>query len=115
MNLSYDYGDFSHNLTQIFRNGYDDETPPGIAAGNEAAIALASNYTGQVGSYLIYNYSMRYTGVENAVLTVGVKNLLDRDPPFTAHQNDYSPGAGFDPRVADPRGRSITLNAVYNF
>lgn len=115
LNLSYDYGDFSHNLTQIFRNGYDDEAPPGIAAGDAAAIALASNYTGQVGSYLIYNYSMRYTGVENAVLTVGIKNLLDRDPPFTAHQNDYSPGAAFDPRVADPRGRSITLNAVYNF
>ncbi len=115
MTFSYEYGDFKHRLTQIYRNGYEDEAPPGIASGDPAALALASNYDSDVDSYMIFNYSMQYSGIENTELTVGIKNLFDTDPPFTAHQNDYSPGAAFDPRVADPRGRSITLNAAYNF
>ena len=72
-------------------------------------------YDGEVGSYLIYNYSVRYMALEDWDVTFGIKNLFDRDPPFTAHQNDYSPGAAFDPRVADPRGRSYTLQLTYNF
>nr|WP_136252711.1 TonB-dependent receptor [Ningiella ruwaisensis] len=109
--VNYAYDDFIHTLTQIYRHSYDDETPPGVASG-EANPPL---YDGEVGSYLIYNYSLTYEGIENTQLIFGVKNLFDRDPPFTAHQNDFSPGAAFDPRVADPRGRSYTLQVTYDF
>jgi len=109
--FTYNYDDFIHTFTQIFRSGYDDETPPGVASG-EANPPL---YDDSVDSYLVYNYSMNYTGFENIELIMGIKNLLDRDPPFTAHQNDFSPGAAFDPRVADPRGRAYTVQFNYNF
>lgn len=109
--FTYAYDDFSHNITQVFRNAYDDETPPGIASGE----IDVPGYDGEVGSYLIYHYSLTYTGIEDTQLVFGIKNVFDRDPPFTAHQNDFSPGAAFDPRVADPRGRSFTLQATYNF
>ncbi len=109
--FNYSYGDFVHTLTQIYRHSYDDETPPGIASGE----ANPPGYDGQVGSYLVYNYSVNYQGFDNTEIIFGVKNLLDRDPPFTAHQNDFSPGAAFDPRVADPRGRSYTVQVNYNF
>ncbi|MFT6268350.1 MAG: iron complex outermembrane receptor protein [Alphaproteobacteria bacterium] len=108
---NYSYGDFTHTLTQLYRHSYDDETPPGVASGE----ANPSAYDGEVGSYLVYNYSLRYRGFDGFDLTAGVKNLLDRDPPFTAHQNDFSPGAAFDPRVADPRGRSYTVQVIYDF
>ncbi|WP_371193713.1 TonB-dependent receptor domain-containing protein [Glaciecola sp. SC05] len=111
LSLNYAYGDFNHTLTQVFRAGYDDETPPGVASG-EANPPL---YDETVDSYLIYNYSMNYTGFDDIELIVGVKNLFDTDPPFTAHQNDFSPGAAFDPRVADPRGRAYTVQLNYNF
>jgi iron complex outermembrane receptor protein len=63
----------------------------------------------------VYNYSVKYDGFEDTQVIFGIKNLFDRDPPFTAHQNDFSPGAAFDPRVADPRGRAVTLQVNYDF
>jgi len=44
-----------------------------------------------------------------------VRNLLNEDPPFTAHQNDFASGAAWEPRVADPRGRSFALMVEYKF
>lgn len=83
----------------------------------ESGAANPPNYNAEVASYLVYNYSLRYTGFEDEKLevTAGIKNLFDRDPSFTAHQNDFSPGAAFDPRIADPRGRAYTLQLIYNF
>ena len=111
LTFKYETADFTHSLTQLYRHSYDDEVPPGVQSGQ----ANPPNFTGEVGSYLIYNYSVSYTEIENVGLTFGIKNLFDRDPPFTAHQNDFSPGAAFDPRVANPRGRAFTLNLTYDF
>lgn len=116
---TYAYGDFTHTLTQIYRHSYDDETPPGIRSCQADPgcdfTTFAPNYDDKVDSYLIYNYSLRYGGFEGFDITAGIKNLLDQDPPFTAHQNDFSPGAAFDPRVASARGRAYTLQVNYNF
>ncbi len=122
LGFTYETGDFSHTLTQIYRHSYDDEVPPGFRSADNPDIAdpalvaeFAPLFDGEVGSYLIYNYSLNYTGFEEFDLTFGIKNLLDRDPPFTAHQNDFSPGAAFDPRVADPRGRAYTIQVTMDF
>ena len=58
---------------------------------------------------------MTWTGIDKLKLGFGIKNLADRDPPFTAHQNDFAAGAGWEPRVADPRGRAYTLLVDYSF
>lgn len=122
LSFSYEKGDFAHTLTQIYRHSYDDEVPPGLRSEDDPNVAdpakvaqFAPYFDGQVGSYLIYNYSLAYTGFEEFDITFGIKNLLDRDPPFTAHQNDFSPGAAFDPRVASPRGRAYTLQVTMDF
>ena len=49
----------------------------------------------------------------NASLTVGVNNLFDKKPPYT-RQGDYFQ-VGYDPTVADPRGRTYTLALSYQF
>jgi iron complex outermembrane receptor protein len=64
---------------------------------------------------MLYNYSVAYDGFDNLHLVFGIKNLLDTDPSFSAHQNDYSPGAAFDARIGDPRGRAYTLLMEYDF
>ena len=46
---------------------------------------------------------------------MGIQNILDTDPPFTAHNVDEVVGAGWDPRVADPRGRSLSVLLKYKF
>lgn len=112
--FNYTQGDWRHNVTQIYRDSYADEVPAGVQSG-AISIGEIENYNPTVSSYLIYNYSVAYTGFDNVGITFGIKNLFDRDPPFTAHQNDYSPGAAFDPRVASARGRAYTLNAEYRF
>ena len=66
-------------------------------------------------SYTTYNLSGTYTGFKNTTITVGIQNLFDRDPPFTAHNVDEVVGAGWDPRVADPRGRSLSFQLKYKF
>ena len=65
--------------------------------------------------YGVWNYSVSWTGIDKLRLTFGIKNLADKDPPFTAHQNDFASGAGWEPRVADPRGRAYTMLVEYNF
>jgi iron complex outermembrane receptor protein len=68
-----------------------------------------------VASYTTWGLSTTYTGLKNTTLTVGIQNLFDRDPPFTAHNVDEVVGAGWDPRVADPRGRALSFDVKYRF
>ena len=86
--FNYAHGDWRHNVTQIFRDSYEDEVPAGIQSG-AISINEVEDYSPMVSSYLIYNYSVSYTGFKDIGLTFGIKNLFDRDPPFTAI-NDYS-------------------------
>ena len=59
---------------------------------------------------------MNYTGFQNLTLTAGVKNLMDEDPPFAiTYDSNTGAGSSWEPRVADPRGRSFTLMATYKF
>ena len=49
-------------------------------------------------------------------VTVGVKNLLDKDPPFSAaYDTNTGAGSSWEPRVADPRGRAFTFTVDYKF
>ena len=104
-------GDWSHVLTQVYRNGYKDELPPSVANGS----MIPSDWNPDVDRYITYNYSVSWTGSDMVKVTMGIRNLLDTDPPFTAHQNDFASGAAWEPRVADPRGRSFNLLVEYKF
>ena len=110
LSVGYEHGNWQHNLSQLYRHGYKDELPPGIENGDVPAA-----WDPDVDSYTTYNYNVTYRGFEDLRLSFGIKNLLDTDPPFTAHQNDFAAGAGWEPRIADPRGRSYTFLVEYKF
>lgn len=95
----------------MYRSSYKDEEPVSVANGTY----IPENWDPDVDSYTTYNYSVSYSGWDKLRFTLGIKNLLDEDPSFTAHMNDYAAGAGWETRVADPRGRSYTLNVEYKF
>ena len=107
-NASFTYlqGPWSGTLSQSYTSGYKDEVPSGV---------VPTGFNPDVKSYTTYGISGSYTGIKNLTLTAGIKNLLDKDPPFTAHNLDFAAGAGWDPRVADPRGRAYTLLVRYKF
>jgi iron complex outermembrane receptor protein len=49
-------------------------------------------------------------------IIAGIKNLFNTDPPFTvAYDSSSGAGSSWEPRVADPRGRSYTLRVEYRF
>jgi iron complex outermembrane receptor protein len=104
--ITYGRDDWSVSLSQIFRKGYENQELPGVASGRITPPDLVETTR----DYVIYNLSASYSPWEKLSITAGVKNLFDRDPPF-AISYDSSTGAGssWEPRVADPRGRSFTL------
>ncbi|HBZ05400.1 MAG TPA: TonB-dependent receptor [Massilia sp.] len=107
--LSVSRGDWNVLLSNNFASGYKDQLPNGGKG------ALPAGFDPDVSSYTRFGLSTTYSGFKNTKLTVGVQNLFDRDPPFTAHNVDDVVGAGWDPRVADPRGRAFTFNVQYKF
>lgn len=64
-----------------------------------------------VAAYEQYNLTVKYTGIRNLGLTLGVSNLFDRNPPLTNH-NGYR---GYLTSIADVLGRAYTLTAEYKF
>jgi iron complex outermembrane receptor protein len=66
---------------------------------------------------VIYNFSVSYTGlIEGLRLTAGVRNVFDTDPPFAiTYDSNTGAGSSWEPRVADPRGRSYVMGAEFTF
>ncbi|OYU98885.1 MAG: TonB-dependent receptor, partial [Burkholderiales bacterium PBB5] len=104
--FTYTEGPWSGTVSQGYTAGYMDERPSGV---------VPAGFNPRVRSYTTYDLSASYTGIKNLTLTGGIKNLFDTDPPFTAHNLDFAAGAGWDPRVADPRGRAFTFRVNYKF
>jgi iron complex outermembrane receptor protein len=110
--VTYTRGEWSSTFSQRYASGYAGYVPPGVANGS----ITPSQWDPLVKSYSLYNLTFAYTGVKNLTLGFGIKNLLDTDPPF-ANSYDTNTGAGssWEPRIADPRGRSFLLSAEYKF
>jgi iron complex outermembrane receptor protein len=107
--VSVSRGDWSVLLSNLYRNGYNDQLP------NAGKSTPPAGFNPRVASYTTFGLSGSYTGFKNTTITVGIQNLFDRDPPFTAHNVDEVVGAGWDPRVGDPRGRSLSFDVKYKF
>jgi iron complex outermembrane recepter protein len=103
--FTYTQGPWSGTLSQSYTAGYKDEEP----------FTPPPGFNPNVKAYITYGLSGSYEGFKNTTIRLGIKNLLNTDPPFTAHNVDFAAGAGWDPRVADPRGRAYTASVTYKF
>jgi len=67
-----------------------------------------------VGSYSLFDAYATYKPVKNLTLLFGIKNLLDKNPPFTnAFQGNFA--AGYNALNADPLLRNFYINLKYTF
>jgi iron complex outermembrane receptor protein len=107
--ISVARGDWSALLSNKYASGYNDQLPNG-GKGTPPA-----GFDPRVHHYSTFDLSATYTGIKNTTITLGLQNLFDTDPPFTAHNVDEVVGAGWDPRVADARGRALSFNIKYKF
>lgn len=115
--VNYRKGPWGVTLSGIYRDSYEDENRGPTAQGGNNYLTATSTlpFTRNVAAYYTFNLIGTYTGIKNTTITGGIINLFDKEPPFTWHNVDTVIGAGWDPRVADPRGRTVTISATYRF
>jgi len=101
LTLGWDRGPSKATLSQSWRAGYVDDNPD--AAGQPHRVA----------PYRIWDAQVTFNGVPDLSVTLGVKNLLNRDPPFSNHRNFFQ--VGYDPSYADPRGRFMYARVSYRW
>jgi iron complex outermembrane receptor protein len=106
LSLDWDAGPWGATLSQTFQSGYEDFNffPPRLTPPPEPR---------RVSSYDVWDLQARYTGIRNASIALGIRNLWDRDPP--ASNQPGTAQVGYDPSYADPRGRTYYARLVYAF
>ena len=110
--VSFTKDDFTFSFSQIYRDGYNNQALPGIANGT----VVRPDFNPKVKPYVIYNTSVSKDVLGLLRLTAGVRNVFDKDPPFAiTYDSNTGAGSSWEPRVADPRGRSFTLSVEAKF
>jgi iron complex outermembrane receptor protein len=110
--ISYRKGNWTGQFNQLFRNSYIDAVLPGVLSGAVKPV----NWNPRVKAYDIFGLSLSYRGLKHTSITAGIKNLFNTDPPFSAtYDTNTGAGSSWEPRIADPRGRSYTLRVDYKF
>ena len=110
--ISYTNEQMTISLSQLFRSGYTNQQLPGVANGT----VNPPNDELRVDDYVIYNATIGYRISDNYSLTFGVRNIFNTDPPFAVtYDSNTGAGSSWEPRVADPRGRSFTVQAKVDF
>ena len=94
--VAWDQGPFGAGITGRYKSGYGDFDP--------------SNH---VSSYTIFDLFGTWRPTENLRFTIGVRNLFDRDPPFSNQQETFQDN--YDPRFTDPVGRTYYARATLRF
>jgi iron complex outermembrane receptor protein len=106
--FTYAVDDVMLSFSQIYRNGYKNNALP--------ASSSRPDYNERVKAYVTYNLSAAMDMNDKLRLTAGVRNVFDTDPPFAiTYDSNTGSGSSWEPRVADPRGRSFTLSVEAKF
>ena len=107
--LNWRLGDWSATFAQNYQTGHKD-----VPGSFEDASDPAFQYR-RVGDYTTYDLLATYRYSRALDIGVGVKNLLDTDPPYTNNGGQAFFQAGYDPSYVDPRGRFVYLRANVRF
>ena len=95
-NLGWNKGELAAGLSAHYKSGYLDQDP---------------SY--HVASYTTFDTYFSWTQKKGLGVTVGVRNLADRNPPLSYQDSQFQ--SGFDPRYTDPLGRTFYVRGSYSF
>lgn len=98
--VTYNHGAWSTTVSQRYQTGLTDVTP------------RAGSTLTEVDAYSQYNLNVRYKGIKNATISLGVNNITQEWPPLTAN-SIYS--GGYVTSMADMLGRVYRLSVEYKF
>jgi len=99
--LTWDLAGWSATVANTYQSSYVD---------------WQTDYNGnqrEVGSLSTWDFQGSYSGLKHWVFTLGVKNVLDTNPPATNQQNTFQ--VGYDPSYYDARARFVYGAVKYEF
>jgi len=96
LSAAWDFAPWAAGVTTHYRSGYLDQTPTRSVSNNTTVDAYGA-----------------WRAAKNVTLTLGVRNLFDRDPPFSNQGLTFQ--QGYDPRFADATGRTYYARGSYSF
>jgi iron complex outermembrane receptor protein len=106
--ITYQHNGFGLSFSQIYRSSYVNEQLP--------LSATRPDFNPRVKPYIIYNATISQRFGNRFTITAGIKNIFNTDPPFAiTYDSNTGSGSSWEPRVADPRGRSFTMQAEVKF
>lgn len=92
----WNMGSLTAGATARMKSGYVDQDP-----------------SNTVSQYATLDAYVGWNAFKGLNLTLGVKNLTDREPPYSNQGEVFQ--ANYDPRFSDPTGRAYYLRASYQF
>ncbi|MGI9026820.1 MAG: TonB-dependent receptor domain-containing protein, partial [Burkholderiaceae bacterium] len=101
--LSWDRGPYAASLIYNFQAAYLDHA------------SRVSGAQRTVGTYETFDAQASYSGIKDWRLTLGVRNLLNRDPPYANADTQGQFQSGYDATYGDPRGRFMYASATWKF
>ena len=99
--VTWEQGPWAATLANSFQSEYTDVQPDG------------NGNLRKVSSMSLWDLQGSYKGFRNLTLTLGVKNLLDTNPPETNQQNTFQ--SRYDASYYDARARFVYGSAQYSF
>ena len=96
LSTTWRLGSWGAGLAGRFKSGYLDASPPN-----------------RVPSYTVFDVYGSWQPTKSTQLILGVRNVFDRQPPFTNQVSTFA--VGYDPRFADVIGRAYYVRGSYNF
>jgi iron complex outermembrane receptor protein len=119
--VSLQTGPFTNTLTAHYKSGYWDQAHTADEAAifpvnPDGSLGLPVAFSGhRVPSYTTFDWQTKYAINKAVTATFGIKNLFDRDPPFTLQSGGGGDQIGYDGRYADPIGRQFYATLNYKF
>lgn len=98
-------------LASLSYIGEFEDTPDADFDGN---IDINQNKSRTVDGFMTLDLQVRYMGIENTLISFGVQNLLDEEPPFAIGDGDGDL-YGYVSQVHSPRGQFVYGKVTYRF
>jgi iron complex outermembrane receptor protein len=110
---SLEQGAFTHTVAFNYKPGYKDDYTDYCWSSDGVCDANSPNR--HVSSYLTFDFQEKYDVNKALTVTAGIKNVFDRNPPFSLIDQGTGNARGFDGRYTNPLGRTFAASATYKF
>jgi iron complex outermembrane receptor protein len=116
--LTLDQKYFTHSISLNYKSGYLDQAQTYNLMDENGVVDYGTDTDIQleVPSYTTVNYQTKVKLLDDKLgLTLGINNLLDKEPPLSLRVNGAGHQVGWDPRYTDAYGRTVFVQASYTF